>query len=227
MVKCGFTIQHFKECIELAKDKDYSIVPPIGLLEQDKVIVLRHDIDWSIENAYELANIEYDLGISAAYYVYMHSPTYSALAPKNMSMIRQMYGMGHEIGLHYDSRYSMSFEMDILSRIHNKAIYSCSQHYPGETKHEDYQGIVDCKDLDLKYISDSGMNWREKCMCNWIGKKDKLQILVHPEWWVSDSKDREDGLHKLYMSLEGEMVASMRTIKQDLVQYCKGLKVEY
>jgi len=226
-LKCGFTLQHFKECIELAKDKDYAIVPPIGLLEQKKVIVLRHDIDWSIENAYELANVEYDLGISSAYYVYMHSATYSALAPKNMSMIKQMYGMGHEIGLHYDSRYSMSFEMDILSRIHNKAIYSCSQHYPGETKPESYQGIVDCRDLELKYISDSGMNWREGCMCKWIGKKDKLQILVHPEWWVSDSINREDGLHKLYMSLEGELVAEMRSIKQDLVQYCKDLKIEY
>jgi len=226
-LKCGFTIQHFKECIELAKDKDYVIVPPVGLVEQKKVIVLRHDIDWSVENAYELANIEYDLGVSAAYYVYMHSATYSALAPKSMSMIKQMYGMGHEIGLHYDSRYSMSFEMDILSRIHNKAIYSCSQHYPGETKPESYQGIIDCRDLELKYISDSGMNWREGCMCQWIGKKDKLQILVHPEWWVTNSTNRVDGINKLFVGIQDSMAREMQQIKQDLVTYCKDLGISY
>lgn len=228
-MNCGFTIKHFKECIQLAKDKGYSIVPPIALPEpiDDKVIVLRHDIDWSVENAYELANIEYDLGICSAYYVYMHSPTYSTLSPKSMEMIRQIYGMGHEIGLHYDSRYSMSYEIDLLTRIHNKAIYSCSQHYPGATHKEDYQGILDVADLPLKYISDSGRNWREGCVCQWIGKKDKLQVLIHPEWWISESTNRIDGINKLYTGIQDSVAREMQQIKTDLVQYCKELNIPY
>jgi hypothetical protein len=34
----------------------------------------------------------------------------------------------------------------------------------------------------LKYISDSGRNWRQECMCHHIGVDDKMQILVHSEW---------------------------------------------
>lgn len=36
----------------------------------------------------------------------------------------------------------------------------------------------------LKHISDSSRrNWRQECMCHHIGVDDKMQILVHSEWW--------------------------------------------
>jgi len=35
----------------------------------------------------------------------------------------------------------------------------------------------------LKYISDSRRNRRQECMCHHIGVDDKMQILVHSEWW--------------------------------------------
>jgi hypothetical protein len=35
----------------------------------------------------------------------------------------------------------------------------------------------------LKYISDSRRNRRQECMCHHIGVDDKMQILVHLEWW--------------------------------------------
>src|ERR1044072_7356215 len=99
-LNCSFTLQHYKECIELAKDKGYSIIPVKDYDKQKKVILLRHDIDFSLEYAYEFANIEYDLGVCSSYYVYLHSPTYNALSPKSMEMIKAMKDMGHEIGLH-------------------------------------------------------------------------------------------------------------------------------
>jgi hypothetical protein len=35
----------------------------------------------------------------------------------------------------------------------------------------------------LKYISDSRRNWRQECMCHHTGVDDKMQILLHLEWW--------------------------------------------
>ena len=35
----------------------------------------------------------------------------------------------------------------------------------------------------LKYISDRRRNRRQECMCHHIGVDDKMQILVHSEWW--------------------------------------------
>ena len=219
-MNCGFTLNHYKEIIELAKDEGYTITPTIGYLDElKKPLLLRHDIDFSIEMAYEMANFEYDLGICSSYYVMLHSPTYNALAPDSIEMIRQMYKMGHEIGLHYDSRYSMSFETDILSRINMKAIYSYTQHAPGLTKKEEYQTLVDPNDLDLKYISDSGRNWREGCVCQHIGKDKKLHVLIHPVWWITESKDRQDAIHKLWLSFQDKTVKDVKDIKQLLYEY--------
>jgi len=219
-LNCGFTLNHYKEIIELAKDEGYTITSTVQYLDGlKKPLVLRHDIDFSIEMAYELANIEYDLGIQTSYYVYLHAPTYNALAPDSMKMIQAMHDMGHEIGLHYDSRYSMSHESDIISGIIRKGIYSYTQHAPGLTKKESYQALIDPFDLDLKYISDSGRNWREGCVCQHIGKDKRLHVLIHPVWWMTESKDREDALHKLWLSLQDKSVRDVKEIKQLLYEY--------
>jgi len=230
-MNCGFTIKHYKEIIELARDSGYTIFSPLnhpyGEDIPNKYIVLIHDIDWSLECAYELANIEYDLGIQSVYYVYLHAGTYNALAPKSMKMIREMRDMGHEIGLHYDSRYSLSHEVDILSKIAGKGIYSCSQHFFDATVKETYQGILDVSDMDLKYISDSGRNWREKCLCQNIDKHKKLRVLIHPEWWVTNSLSREDAVHKLWNQLQNSTIKEMQEIKVMLLDYTKSLGIKY
>ena len=221
-MNCGFTLNHYKEIIELARDKGYTITPVSGYddeLVNSKTIVLRHDIDFSLEFAYELASIEYDLGVPSSYYVLLHAETYNALSPKSIGMIESINGMGHEIGLHYDSRYSISHESDLINSIIKKGIYSYSQHAPGLTKKEEYQGLLDVRDIDAKYISDSGRNWREGCVCEHIGKEKKLHVLIHPEWWVTDSKSREDMLHQFFLSLLDKSVRDIREIKQLLYEY--------
>ena len=209
-MQCDFNLQHYKECIYLAKDKGYSIIPVKDYQEQKKVILLRHDIDFSLEYAYELANFEYDLGICSSYYVYLHSELYNALSPKSMGMLRAMKGMGHEIGLHYDSRYDLQNENRILNDIagdYNGKMPTVTQHFPAATKavtyyayYFDKNGKASSKnpnDLPIKYISDSGRNWRSGCMCNHIGKVDKLHINTHSEWWISNSNSRMDMCDKL------------------------------
>ena len=219
-MQCGFTINHYKEIIELAKDKGYTITSTIGYLDElKKPLLIRHDIDFSLEYAYELANIEYDLGIQTSYYVYLHAPTYNALAPDSMKMIEAMYKMGHEIGLHYDSRYSMSHESDIVSGIIRKGIYSYSQHCPTLTKKETYQALIDPFDLGLKYISESGRNWREGCLCQHLGKDKRLHVAIHADWWVTNSKSREDMLHQLWLSMQDKSVRECKAIKQMLYEY--------
>ena len=48
----------------------------------DKFCVLRHDIEFSIDRAYELAKIEKDLGVVSTYTVQVRNNTYNALSEK-------------------------------------------------------------------------------------------------------------------------------------------------
>ena len=227
-MKCEFSLNHYREIIELAKDKGYKILPIKKYVDSNgKTLLLRHDIDFSLEYAYELANFEYDLGICSSYYVLLHAETYNALSPTSMTMIETIHRMGHEIGLHYDSRYSLSHESDILSSIIRKAIYSYAQHFPTGTKQEEYQGLLDVKSLnkDYKYLSDSGRNWRELCVCHHLekGKNKKLHICIHPEWWVTNSKTPEDMIHQLWLSLQNKTVRDIQEIKQMLYEYYRDI----
>jgi hypothetical protein len=224
---CAFTLDHYKEIIELAKDNSYLICPVKDYSNQRKVILLRHDIDFSLEYAYELANVEYDLGVCSSYYVYLHSELYNALSPKSMGMLRAMKEMGHEIGLHYDSNHYMAFEDEMLRywlyQQDNKIdTLTMTQHFPASNKKMTY--FKDPNDLPIKYIADSGRNWREKCICQWIGKQDRLHVNIHPEWWVGGI-DRWDALNKMYQSYESSLARNMTDVRDMLRDYEVALKL--
>lgn len=230
-MKCEFSLLHYKEIIETARDKGYIITPIRKYTDSNvKQILLRHDVDFSLEFAYDLANIEYDLGVESSYYVLLHAETFNVLAPKSMGIIETMSKI-HEVGLHYDSRYSLSHEVDILSSIARKPITSYTQHVPTLSSKEVYQGLINPNELDFTYISDSGRNWREGCICQHIGKQKKLHVSMHPEWWVTNSKNREDMIHQLQMQQLNKANKNITEIKQMLYEYYRddlqlgGIKV--
>ena len=63
--------------------------------------VLRHDIEFSIDRALEMARIEHeDLNVHSTYTVQLRNNTYNALSQKNIEAIQEIESMGHYIGLH-------------------------------------------------------------------------------------------------------------------------------
>lgn len=61
-----------------------------------KEIILRHDVDKLPENALNTAIIENEFGIKASYYFRIVKESY------NEKIIKQIAGLGHEIGYHYE-----------------------------------------------------------------------------------------------------------------------------
>ena len=222
-VHCAFTIDHYKECIQLARDKGYTISNVIGYNETiKKCIVLRHDIDFSLDYAHKLATYENRFGIKSSYYVYLHSETYNALAPENMEIIRKIRELGHEVGLHYDSRYD-NFDDIVVSCMLNHQIDTLTQHNPSMTS-EPIIPITNPKHFPIKYISDSGRNWRQGCMCQHIGKEDKLHILTHPIWVVGQGNSRQEIIHNMILDQKRTLDSAHNNIKSMLSDYDKELK---
>lgn len=225
-MNCQFSLNHYVECIELAEQEGYKIKRVCDYNNEDKkVILLRHDIDFSLKYALELAKLEYQIGIKSSYYVYLHSWGYNALAPESMDIIKKISKMGHEIGLHYDSRYLLHCEGNIIhDLIHEKEI-TFSQHNPGMTDKLNN----DVNSLPLKYISDSGRNWREGCMCEHIGKHNKLHILVHPIWWVGKSRggSRDETIFNLILDEKNHLDHVYKDIVKQMKDYCRDLGIEY
>jgi hypothetical protein len=234
--KCNFSLEHYKETLTIAKEK-YTF---LTFTEYDKsknnfnIILLRHDIDYSIEKAFVMAKLEHDLGIKSTYFILLNSDFYNPHSSKNIKFLKEILLLGHEIGLHYDSdeiletqepNKKLQENISQLENLINQKISVVSQHNPTVTsKLKLSDEFIDVRESStfttIPYISDSVQNWRSGCMCNHINNKKILQILVHPIWWTKDSKSR----HEILDDLSSSWVEQLDEVKKIHEKYLKDLK---
>lgn len=210
-----FTLKHYEDCIKTSLDKGYTFYT-FDEIEQatlsKKSLLMRHDIDYQLDIAIEIANIEKNFGVTSTYFIRFHSHTYSPLCIRDARKIQRIRSLGHQIGLHYeldfyslvgskDSIAGLKREIDTLSEIAGSSITCIAPHEPKRTgikslskEQSDFLNIklqaYDEKLLkDFKYISDSGARWREGSWHHHVSNEtyDRLYVLTHPCWWYSSS----------------------------------------
>ena len=110
-----FTYDIYSELIDSLKNSGYVFLPFIDFIsnnsENQKCVVLRHDVDKLPKNALRMANLENRLGIKASYYFRIVKESYDE------DIIRQIADMGHEIGYHYEnlSLCGGNYELSIMN----------------------------------------------------------------------------------------------------------------
>ncbi|MFQ5787682.1 MAG: hypothetical protein ACE5H1_06840 [Thermodesulfobacteriota bacterium] len=186
---CEFTHKHYLDTVD----------------EHKKVgtqLLMRHDVDFSLEKAEKLAVLEAVNGIHSFYFVLFGGSFYSPLTLRNHIRLISLTTLHHRVGLHYQIDITetdawnlkyMIHEAQMLQHILQEPVTICSQHdvvKSGRPSQEFFQKLekIPLRDIntylkDYKYLSDSGMNWREGCFCKHVGKYDKLMVLTHPIWW--------------------------------------------
>lgn len=165
-----------------------------------KFILLRHDVDFSLDHALVFAQKEAKEKNFSTYFILLSSPFYSALSDDGIEKIQMISKLGHEIGLHYDtsilkkvklSSFSqIILESKLLSNIVGKKINSVVQHNPTIThqlKTKINSHFIDARNSLISktttFLSDSLQNWRDGCICTHIDMIDRMQISTHPIWW--------------------------------------------
>lgn len=201
--------------IKTGKLRDY-----IEAQQDSEFIILRHDIEFSIERALAMAEIEHGMGVCSTYFVQIRSNAYNAYSIKNVAMLRQICEMGHYIGLHY--HIGTSIDPDIVSEEIQQqcklleimlgfSVDRYSMHRPQkETQYyataipglinaygPDYFTFAEELDersvLRVKYISDAKHRWN-------YGTPDsatlrdaaRVQLLVHPDFWSENTPGMRD-----------------------------------
>ncbi|WP_061321098.1 hypothetical protein [Clostridium botulinum] len=96
--------------IKLAKEKGYVVTSFIDYLENyketsKKVLILRHDIDWNSINTKLMFEIEKNNNVKATYYFRWCTMDYD--------IIKEMNGLGFEVGLHYETLATYCLENNI------------------------------------------------------------------------------------------------------------------
>lgn len=202
-----FNLNSYGELLREIHNSGYTFCSFQDILE--KACLLRHDIDISPKLALKMAKIEYGLGIKSTYFFMIRSPFYNIFSRANNEIVKEILSFGHEIALHYDEGYYKSEgidlqvlvndEIDILEKNFNIKINVVSFHQPSQKIIDNEIKIKQINTYDkeffkdIKYLSDSNMIFKEDPIDVIKSEKYlKIQLLIHPIWWVANGKNTEE-----------------------------------
>lgn len=101
-----FTFDNYRRLLQLAKDKEFHfILHKDTFVAERKDVIWRHDVEFEPDLALRMAVIEHELGVQATYFFQLHSPYYNLFDEHYSQVFHQINGLGHHVGLHFDSRY--------------------------------------------------------------------------------------------------------------------------
>lgn len=177
-----------------------------------RTLILRHDVDYTLDGVLRFAHIEAELGCTATYLFRVHAE-YNPFAAVTVRTMRDVEALGHEVGLHFECmNMGRALRMEPLELLRReKAVLETILGHPIRTcsEHRELSGVVhgtptfDAEDqlralgfeyyaMDprwssaMKYLSDSNAVWREGDPTRHLAAHDRLQVLVHADWWFDE-----------------------------------------
>lgn len=198
----NFTYDSYRSLLKLLRQQGYVFADYYHYNMYPRCVILRHDIDMSIEQAKRIAEVERESGVNSTFFVLLRTDFYNPASAESLAALRYIQSLGHEIGLHFDEASypagtteetisQILNEAEILSSILGTAVTAVSMHRPSKATLEadlKIPGMVNSYSHTFfhgfKYISDSRRRWREPVedIVN-SGKYDRLHILVHSFWY--------------------------------------------
>jgi hypothetical protein len=202
-----FSHAAYCELLGYIKGLGHRIVPFRDIPHSGRYVILRHDIDFSVTKAEEMAALDHQAGVQSTFFVLLTTPYYNPLDEENLQTLRRIIGMGHEIGLHYDCSGFDALTFDEQYR-RIQTLAACleshldiqvkviAQHKPAAAAmHPQFPGYMDPYSdaffKDIAYISDSRMVFRVKDVYAFFRENLRCQAALHPIWWHAHPKTRE------------------------------------
>ena len=180
-------------------------------------IILRHDIDFDVGLALQVARIEGELGIKSTYFFLLRSDFYNPFAKSVFDNINEIKKLGHQISIHFDPTLYSDFQAGFLDELYffestfKVKIEIISLHRPNLffQKYNQKIGGVEHTYQDkyfkhIKYFSDSTGKWRfgNPIASEEFKNKNSIQLLIHPIWWMIEGNTNLDVLRNFFkMSL--------------------------
>lgn len=202
-----FTYQAYDRLCKAAKETG-KVMNYKEAATAESFLILRHDIEFSVRKAYRMAEIEASHGLSATYFVQIGNNAYNGISDENAMILREIHGMGHDIGLHYrqnenNAELEIPWQAGILEAVLGIPIDSFSCHRArGDYDKIRVDGMINAyaepffyrtdspETAPTRYVSDSKYLWRfgepEDAL-----SADRAQLLTHPFQWGDEDRDLE------------------------------------
>jgi hypothetical protein len=210
-MSCSFDLDHYRELLEAARSGGYRFAlfdtPP-----EPATVILRHDVDLSLDAALAMAEVEAEAGAAATYFLMTRSEFYNLSSHSGEDALEHLRRFGHRVGLHAvwphvdrDDRF------DPVLAWHNP---------DPEYMREPVDGFVNVMEppwADV-YRSDSNRHWRQGCPHEELaaGSFERLQLLTHPEIWAYPGSSMRETMIAMLDAERGRRLEQLAADRIDL-----------
>lgn len=236
-----FNYAEYRNIITLVKQNlpimDFSEVND----EVNAFCVLRHDIEFSIDRALQMARIEHeDLNVHSTYTVQLRNNTYNALSQKNIEAIQEIESMGHYIGLHQNPPQMSDDELvDYITKdietlehyygfsVDRFAFHRCGSNPGILERYVEVPDKINCyakeffhyfsgdkpEEIRVHYLADSNHDWKYGHPFNidYWDLPQKMQLLTHPYSWTERGYENISNFTKLIKERNEELLSDMNS----------------
>jgi hypothetical protein len=210
-MSCDFSLSHYRELLRAAVAGGYRFAgfnraPAAGDL------ILRHDVDLSLDGAIAVAEAEADEGAWSTWFLMTRSVFYNLASPEGERAIARLRELGHRVAHHavwpnidLDSRF------DPVVAWHNPDPEYMQAEIPGA------DNVMSPRFFDPKhYRSDSNQHWRHGCPHEELaaGTFEWLQLLTHPEIWAFEGATMRESMESM---LDADRATRLEYLRHDRI----------
>lgn len=201
-----FSVDAFVRLIGDFREAGYSFCS-FGDFDPTRCVVLRHDVDFSLADAAQMAAIERDLNVSATYFILLTSIFYSPISPQTKAHVDAILASGGRLGLHFDPSiyddYEAGFESErrIFEETFGEKLEMVSLHRPRDFLDDNNRRLPGVRHTyedeffkELKYFADSGGSFAygHPLDSDEFQQGKSLHINLHPIWWMREGTGPSD-----------------------------------
>ena len=210
-MSCTFDLEHYGELLDAAKAGGYRF----ATFERDPQagdLLVRHDVDLSLDAAVSMAELEAATGARTTYLLMTRSVFYNLASGEGERAIERLRKLGHAVGLHaVHPNVDLDERFDPVVAWHNPE---------PKFMHEPIDGAANPMASPWfsrdHYRSDSNQHWRSGCPHETLarGELEWLQLLIHPEIWVYPGATMRETMLAL---LEAERARRLEQLADDKI----------
>ena len=210
-MSCDFSLGHYRELLQAAKTGGYrwagfDAPPSAGGL------ILRHDVDVSLDAALGMAEIEADEGAWSTWFLMTRSVFYNLASSEGERAIARLRALGHRVAHH-----AVYPHVDLDGRFEPVvAWHNPDPGYMGAP----IAGAVNAMEAPFfdpdHYRSDSNQQWRHGCPHEQLGQGEFewLQLLTHPEIWAFEGTTMRESMDSM---LDADRAARLEHLRNDRI----------
>jgi hypothetical protein len=193
-MSCAFDLDHYRELLDAARAGGYRP----AFFDRDPAdgdLLLRHDVDLSLDGALRVAELESEAEWPATYFLMTESVFYNLASPEGEAAIDRLRALGHRVGLHAVHPHAgLDDRFDPVLAWHNPDPEYMSAPVDGAAN------VMEPRFFSPEtYRSDSNQRWRHGCPHEELagGAFPWLQLLTHPEIWAYPGGSMGQTMHAM------------------------------